>query len=59
MTCDEAKTEIAYLLEHAVGLTDWEAEFLRSRAEKLEQYGDEPSPKQIAVLDKIRRERLP
>lgn len=59
MNNQEARDHIAHLREHAVGLTEWEAGFLESLSQKLEQYGDDPSPKRVAIIDKIRRERLP
>lgn len=59
MTNAEAMDEIEHIRQHGVGLTEWEADFLQDLAEKLERYGNDPSPKQAAMIDKIARERLP
>ena len=59
MTKDEAQQQVQHLRDHAVDLSAWEVEFLQSLSEKLEQYGNDPSDKQTAIIDKISRERLP
>lgn len=59
MTCEEAKAALQNIRDNAEGLTEWEAEFCEGLSQKLEQYGDDPSPKRIAIIEKITRERIP
>jgi len=46
------------LLELESGLSGWEMHFLGSIAKQADRDGWEPSPKQIAVIEKVYQERI-